>query len=178
MHQLRFHRAVRFSVIFCVASWVAGCRDEAKPPAAGNEPNVDQIAADIHAAVESAREGGSSTVVSGPDGKVAASFAMPGVKDVSIGISTSSNAGKSSASITVTFNNAEPVVLTPAAFAAIKPGMDYAQIAQAVGGELTKGRLGDHYTGEFVIAQASRRINLTFKDGKIDDKKSTGIEPR
>ena len=48
--------------------------------------------------------------------------------------------------------------------------------SQAIGGDMTKGRLGDRYTGDFTIVQAGRRIELNFKDGKVAGKKSNGVD--
>jgi hypothetical protein len=185
MRQPRFRLAGRLLTILGIASLIAGCREEAKPAAAspaGNAttgfepPNADEITAAVTKAVESAKSGGSSSFVSGADGTVAVSFAMPGAEGVNIAVSTLSKAGKATATITVTLNNAEPLLLSAAAFAAIKTGMDYAQVSQTIGGEMTKGRLGAGYTGEFVAVQAGRRIELVFTDGKVASKKSMGIE--
>jgi hypothetical protein len=179
--RLRSRHSFNLTAVFFLVSSLSGCWEQTKPaavpsPPALEPPDADAIAAAVQKAVESAKSGGTATTVSGPDGTVSASFAMPGAENVSVGVSTSSNERRASASITVTFNTAEPVLLTAKALVAIETGMDYTQVAQAIGGEMTKGRLGEHYTGSFVIVQAGRRIELAFKDGKVASKKSKGID--
>jgi hypothetical protein len=175
--------AIRFAPFLCALSLGSGCRDKppAPPPAkAAAESTVDESPADpilaaIKEAQEAAKSGGTATKVLGPDGTVEAGFSMPGVSDVGISVSGSSAAGKSSVAITVTLPDDKPGLLTPKAFAALKAGMDYDQVAKILGGAMLKGKLDENYTGRFVVVQGGHQIELIFEKGKVTSKKASGL---
>jgi hypothetical protein len=176
--------AIRYAAFLSASVLAVGCRDKAAalPPAEVSaesdidEPATDAIVSAIKEAQEAAKSGGTATKVLGPDGTVEAGFAMPGVSDVGISVSGSSSGRKSSVAITVTLPDERPGLLTPKAFAALKPGMDYDQVAKTLGGAMLKGKLADNYTGRFVVVQGDRKIELSFEKGKVTAKNATGLD--
>jgi hypothetical protein len=70
----------------------------------------------------------------------------------------------------VTIKAEQPTILTKEAFEKIRHGMTYGDVAAALGGEFTKGRLTENFYGALELAQGKRRIELKFADSKITEK--------
>jgi hypothetical protein len=76
----------------------------------------------------------------------------------------------------VTINAEEPVILTKTNFEKIQTGMTYAQVGEALGGVMTKGRMSDGFWSKVELIQGKRRIYLTFADGKVTKKSAENLE--
>jgi len=132
------------------------------------DPKIGSLVADL------AKEGGSAVIL---DGKVTrAQFNMPGADNVDISTSVNVKDSQSSATIVVTIKDSQPLVLTKEGCAKIESGMTYAQVGEALGGVMSKGRMGDPFTGTLAIVQGKRRIDLIFKESKVAGKSANGIE--
>lgn len=141
------------------------------PQAQAGAPGQADDATVIKQALDSVREGGVATVSSG--GKLTSvNWSMQDAKNVDSGVSLNNDI----AAITVTLHDPEPELLTPAAYEKIKEGMTFPEVAEAIGGEMTKGRLSDDYNGTLAINQNKRRIDLTFQKGRVAKKSAHGIE--
>lgn len=134
---------------------------------------------DVLRAIKQAQEGAQNdgaSIVIGPGGKTRSiQFSMEGAENVGTNISVHGE-GPTAARITVTLARAEPLSLTQSAVDRIQPGMTFPQVADTLGGELKKGRLGDGFSGLFTIVQAQRSLELTFVDGKVTKATSKGVE--
>jgi hypothetical protein len=70
----------------------------------------------------------------------------------------------------------EPLLLTRKAYEKIQNGMSYPQVGQALGAFMTRGEMSAGFYGDIAIIQGKRRIDLSFGDGKLIDKRAEGIE--
>jgi hypothetical protein len=121
------------------------------------------------------KQGGGSAIVQ--DGKVTLlGFGMSGAENVDVQSSINGREGKVSGTVLITIKSERPLVLTKEGFEKIRSGMTYPQVAESLGDEMTKGRMGDGFSGGFGIVQGNRRIDLTFVDSKVTDKSAKGLE--
>src|SRR5262249_49069900 len=150
--------------------WMAGptpTAPRAQNAPAGTDPN--QLIADL------IKQGGGAAVVT--DGNVIRlEFSMPGAQDVETSTSISSRDGRTAGAVVVTIKSEQPPVVTKAGYEKIRAGMMYPQVAEALEGEMTKGRMGEGSSGELGIVQGSRRIDLTFADSEVTNKSAKGLE--
>jgi hypothetical protein len=70
----------------------------------------------------------------------------------------------------------QPVVLTKDSYSKIQNGMTFPQVAQALGGPMTKGRMSDGFHGRLDLGQGKRRMTLSFEDGKLSEKSAKDLE--
>jgi hypothetical protein len=142
------------------------------PPATAkgqDATDLTQLIADLQ------KQGGGSAIVQ--DGKVTLlGFGMQGAENVDVQSSVNGSDGKVSGTVLITFKTERPLVLTKEGFEKIRSGMAYPQVAESLGGEMTKGRMGDGFSGGLGIVQGNRRIDLTFVDSKVTDKSAKGLE--
>jgi hypothetical protein len=54
--------------------------------------------------------------------------------------------------------------------------MTFPQVAQALGGPMTKGRMSDGFHGRLDLGQGKRRMTLSFEDGKLSEKSAKDLE--
>src|SRR5262249_19882965 len=99
-----------------------------------------------------------------------------GVMGITTTVNRSFGGGRFSYGVIVALEGDQPVVLTKAAYERLETGMTYVQMAEILGGELSKGRLQTGYTGTLAVVQGKRRIDLTFQDGKVSVKSSKELE--
>jgi hypothetical protein len=99
-----------------------------------------------------------------------------GVMGITTTVNRSFGGGRFTYGVIVSFAEDQPVALTKAAFERLETGMTYGQMAEILGGELSKGRLQNTYTGTLAVVQGKRRIDLTFQDGKVTVKASKELE--
>jgi hypothetical protein len=110
------------------------------------------------------------------------SFALPeqDSKDVEVRLANkgtiSVEKGRVNATFEVTFKSEQPVVLTKQAYDKIQSGMTYPQIAEALGGMMTKGQMSEGFSSKLELIQGKRRIELTFLDGKVTEKSAKDLE--
>jgi hypothetical protein len=135
-----------------------------------------QDATDLNQLIaEVSKQGGGSVVIQ--DGKVSLlGFGMQGAENVDVHSSISGGEGKVSGAVLITIKTERPLVVTKEGFEKIRAGMTYPQVAEGLGGEMTKGRMGDGFSGGLGIVQGNRRIDLTFVDSKVTDKSAKGLE--
>jgi hypothetical protein len=142
------------------------------PPATANgqdATDLNQLIAEVN------KQGGGSVIIQ--DGKVTLlGFGMSGAENVDVHSSISGREGKVSGAVLITIKSERPPVVTKEGFERIRAGMTYPQVAEALGGEMTKGRMGDGFSGGFGIVQGGRRIDLTFVDSKVTDRSAKGLE--
>jgi hypothetical protein len=67
-------------------------------------------------------------------------------------------------------------VVTKEAYEKIHAGMTYPEVAEALGGEMTKGRMGEGFSAKLAIVQGQRRIDLTFVASKVTEKSEKGLK--
>jgi len=99
-----------------------------------------------------------------------------GVKGVTTTVNRSFGGGRFMYGVIVAFADEQPPVVTKAAYEKLETGMTYEQVAEAIGGELGKGKLKTSYTGTFAVVQGKQRVDLTFQDGKVTAKSSKELE--
>jgi hypothetical protein len=156
-----------------IGAWLAM---RGRTPAVPSSIDDQAIAKALTQTQEIVRNGGSGSGVV-QDGKfTGAAFAMPGVENVHIETAVKGGEGMPSSSITVTLRDEQTVLLTKDSFEKIQDGMTYPQVGEALGGVMTRGRIGDGFTGNFGIVEGKRRIDLNFREGKVVKKSAQGID--
>jgi hypothetical protein len=132
------------------------------------DPNLGNVVAELM------KQGGAAVVLNGK--VVKAQFILPEKSNVGVNTMVTGNDDQTSATISVTINDPEPQLLTKEAYAKIQPGMTYAQAGEALGGVMSKARLGDPFSGTLAIVQGKRRFDLVFKESKVASKSASGLE--
>jgi hypothetical protein len=149
-------------------------------------PEMTKIPDEAFAALKKSREAiqGANTGVSLNQGSISTSmsvvsgstFSIQNATNTSVDISSSAHDGQSSTSISLSLFHEDPTLLTNSAYERIKPGMKYAEVANILGGELTKGSMADGFTGPFTLTNGKRQIILAFRNGVIESKSATGLD--
>jgi predicted aspartyl protease len=111
-----------------------------------------------------------------PVAAASAVFAIPGGQDVQTTVTRTIREARITGDVTVKLLKEQPATLTKAGFEQLQNGMTYPQVAEALGGEFAKGRMAATYTGTFAAVQGTRRIDLTFQDGKVTARSSKELD--
>jgi predicted aspartyl protease len=105
----------------------------------------------------------------------AAVLSIPGGLNLDFSWNISIKEGRVARAFVVEFLGKEPLLVTKAAYDRLKTGMTFAEISEAIGGNLTKCRMVPGYTGTLAIVQGKSRIDLTFREGRITAKSAQGL---
>jgi len=76
----------------------------------------------------------------------------------------------------VTIKGNDPLLLTKDRYDKIDNDMTYSQVAKALGGAMTTGRLSDNFYGKLELVQGKRRVSLSFEDGKVTGKSAKDLD--
>jgi hypothetical protein len=103
-------------------------------------------------------------------------FAIPGGQEIQITVTRTIRETRITGEVVVKLLKEKPSILRKTSFEQLQTGMDYAQLGEILGGELTKGRMAANYTGTFAVVQGTCRIDLTFADGKVTAKSAKELK--
>ena len=147
------------------------------------EPQMAKIPDETFAALKQVRDsqgGGQAAAISRTAGGLtiesSSAFSIRNATNASVTASASVRDNQSFSSVVVEMTRELPGFLSKPDFEKIKPGMKYTDVAGALGGELTKGSLPDTFSGSFTVINGKRQVALTFQNGVIESKSSTGLD--
>jgi hypothetical protein len=105
-------------------------------------------------------------------------FPVTDSKDVEVRLGNSIvfKDGHPDITFSVTIKSEQPRVLTREACEKIQTSMTYPQVAEALGGVMTKGRMTDGFWSKLELIQGKHRIYLTFEDSKVTEKSAQDLE--
>jgi hypothetical protein len=107
-------------------------------------------------------------------------IAFPGTSptdvEVRLGNSINFKDGHPDVTFTVTIKAEQPVILTKEAYEKLRTGMTYPQVAEILGGVMTKGRMSEGFWSTLELIQGTRRVYLKFEDDKVTEKSAKGVE--